>query len=61
MTVGRVRQSSEGIDELGDLLQVQADFEGGVALVDEVVVFSSELGRDGPTYEPLCHVELKGH
>jgi hypothetical protein len=28
--------------------------------VYEVVVFSSELGHDGPTHEPLGHAELKG-
>ena len=38
-----------------------ADFDGGVSLVDEVVVFSSELTPDGPVHEPLCHAELKGH
>ncbi|REK12308.1 MAG: RNA 2',3'-cyclic phosphodiesterase [Planctomycetota bacterium] len=61
LTIGRVRQSPAGIPELGRLIQEHADFEGGVSLVDEVVVFSSVLGRDGPTYDPLCHVELKGH
>lgn len=61
VTIGRVRQSPRGIGELGRLIEAEADFDGGVSLVDEVVVFSSELGPDGPTYEPLCHAELKGH
>jgi 2'-5' RNA ligase len=61
LTIGRVRHSPEGIDQLGRLIEQHAEFEGGVALVDEVVVFSSDLGRDGPTYEALCHAELKGH
>jgi 2'-5' RNA ligase len=61
LTVGRVRQSPQGIGELGRLIEAHAAFDGGVSLVDEVVVFSSELGPDGPTHEPLCHVELKGH
>jgi 2'-5' RNA ligase len=61
LTIGRVRNSPLGIGELGRLLEEQADFEGGLSLVDEVVVFSSVLGRDGPTHEPLCHAELKGH
>lgn len=61
LTIGRVRQSPEGIRELGRLIEKHAAFEGGLTLVDEVVVFASELGSDGPTYEPLCHAELKGH
>jgi 2'-5' RNA ligase len=61
LTIGRVRQADEGIGELGRLIQKHAEFDGGLSLVDEVVVFSSELGREGPTHEPLCHVELKGH
>ncbi len=61
VTIGRVRQSPRGIGELGRLVEKEAGFDGGVSLVDEVVVFSSVLGRDGPTYEPLCHAELKGH
>jgi 2'-5' RNA ligase len=61
LTIGRVRQSPQGIDELGRLIEKHAAFDGGVALVDEVVVFSSDLGPDGPAHEPLCHAELKGH
>ncbi len=61
LTIGRVRQSPAGVDELGGLIDQRNDFDGGVSLVDEVVVFSSILSRDGPTHEPLCHVELKGH
>ena len=61
ITIGRVRQSPHGIAELGELIESHQNFEAGVSLVDEVVVFSSQLHRDGPTYDPLCHVELKGH
>ncbi|MEX0676618.1 MAG: RNA 2',3'-cyclic phosphodiesterase [Pirellulales bacterium] len=61
LTIGRVRQSPAGIGELGRLIEQHADFDGGVSLVDEVVVISSELSPDGPIYEPLCHAELKGH
>ena len=61
ITIGRVRQSTtEGIQDLGRLVQENADFDGGLASVDEVTIFSSELGRDGPTYDPLGHAELLG-
>ena len=60
LTIGRVRQSPEGIDELGRLIAKHADFESGLSTVYEVVVFSSQLGPDGPTHEPLSHAELKG-
>jgi 2'-5' RNA ligase len=61
LTIGRVRQSPNGIDDLAERIKDHAEYDAGVSLVDEVVVFSSVLGRDGPTYDPLCHVELKGH
>lgn len=61
LTIGRVRQSPTGIDELGELLRQNADFSSGLSTVYEVVVFSSQLSARGPTYDPLCHAELKGH
>jgi 2'-5' RNA ligase len=60
LTIGRVRNSPQGIEELGRLIQEHADFETGLSTVYEVVVFASELGPDGPTHEPLGHAELKG-
>ena len=61
LTIGRVRQSPEGIEELGELVRQNADFASGLSTVYEVVIYSSDLGRDGPTYELLGHAELKGH
>lgn len=60
VTLGRVRNSPHGLRELADLIQKNADYEAGISTVFEVVVFSSELGPKGPTYEPLGHAELKG-
>ncbi len=60
LTIGRVRQSPSGIDELGRLITKNAEFSSGLSTVYEVVVFSSQLGPDGPTHEPLGHAELKG-
>ncbi len=59
LTIGRVR-SGQGIEELGQLVAHNANFESGLSTVFEVVIFSSQLGRDGPTHEPLGHAELKG-
>jgi 2'-5' RNA ligase len=60
LTIGRVRNSPAGIEELASLLKENADFASGLSTVYEVVIFSSELGPDGPTHEPLGHAELKG-
>jgi 2'-5' RNA ligase len=60
LTIGRVRQSPDGIEELAELIEAHADFDAAVSMVEEVVVFSSQLNREGPTYEPLCHVDLRG-
>jgi 2'-5' RNA ligase len=60
LTIGRVRRSPEGSNELGRLIQASADFESGLSTVYEVVVFSSELGPAGPIHEPMGHARLKG-
>lgn len=60
LTIGRVRGGGPGIAELAEILAEQADFAGGVASVEEVVVFSSELGRNGPSYEVLATAPLEG-
>jgi 2'-5' RNA ligase len=60
VTLGRVRRSHSGLEELGELVQQNAEFDGGLAPVFEVTIYSSELGPKGPRYEPLGHAELKG-
>ena len=58
LTIGRVRASPTGIPELGKLIEQNADFEAGESIVEDVVVFSSELAPHGPVYEVLGHAEL---
>jgi 2'-5' RNA ligase len=60
LTIGRVRNSPAGIEELGRLVQANADFESGLSTVYDVVIFSSTLGPKGPTHEPLGHADLQG-
>jgi RNA 2',3'-cyclic 3'-phosphodiesterase len=60
LTIGRVRNSPTGIEELGELIEQNAAFASGLSTIYEVVILSSELGREGPTHEVLGHAELRG-
>lgn len=60
LTIGRVRRGGPGVAELGQLVQQQADFFAGRITVSELVVFSSQLDRTGPTYEALSRAKLGG-
>jgi 2'-5' RNA ligase len=60
ITLGRVREGGSPPSELAEALQANADFDGGLSTVFEVTVFSSVLRREGPVYEPLGHLDLKG-
>jgi 2'-5' RNA ligase len=39
-------------------LAALAEFDGGSMLVDEVTVYASRLGPEGPAYDPLAHAPL---
>ena len=61
LTIGRVKQLLPGgRDDLIHLLKKHADFDADLAIVDEVVTFSSFLSRQGPTHEALDRAELRG-
>lgn len=60
LTIGRIRQVGPGTHELAQLLQENADFDGGLSTVFELAILSSQLTREGPVYEPLGFAELKG-
>jgi 2'-5' RNA ligase len=60
LTIGRVRRSGPGLQQLGDHLREQAQFDAGTCPVQQATVFSSELTPDGPIYTPLARTELGG-
>lgn len=58
LTIGRVRDGSPAMVELGQAIQDHADFAAGTSTVREVVVFASYLSSTGSTYEPLGRAAL---
>ena len=58
LTIGRIRRGGPGVEELGQLIEKRADFHAGRVKVSRVVVFSSQLGGGGPTYEALSREKL---
>jgi 2'-5' RNA ligase len=60
VTLGRARGGApQQFAELRRLLENNAQFDAGISVVEEVVVFSSTLDRvKGPTYDVLAHAEL---
>ncbi|MBX9583236.1 MAG: RNA 2',3'-cyclic phosphodiesterase [Gemmataceae bacterium] len=52
LTLGRVKGESDGQTLAAELPKLLA-WDGGRSVVDEVVVYSSELRRDGPEYAVL--------
>ncbi len=61
LTVGRARQKDREETFSGGLSRMLAERANvfiGTSPVDAVVVYSSELERGGPKYEPLAEIEL---
>ena len=61
ITLGRVKRAEGGpLDALAALLAKKAEWQGGQVRVREVLVMSSELRSDGPTYTVLGRGKLGG-
>lgn len=59
LTLGRVKRLDETTRAaLETLLAKNADFDGDLSVIEEVVVFASFLGRHGPTHEALGRAPL---
>jgi len=59
LTLGRVKQASSGPD-LRPAIERLADFGGGRQRVVELVLFESQLRREGAIYVPLHRARLTG-
>jgi 2'-5' RNA ligase len=60
LTIGRAGRGGHAGPLLTERLAKLADFDGGRMSVEEVVVFASELDRDGPVYTVLARAPLGG-
>ncbi len=60
LTIGRVRDPSPELSELGALLKQHAAFVAGRISVAELVVFSSQLAPQGAIHEALSRAALGG-
>jgi 2'-5' RNA ligase len=60
LTLGRVRQAPRNSGELIRLLGERRDYLADVMSVSDITLFSSELTKDGPVYDPLGTAELGG-
>ncbi len=58
LTIGRLGSGRVDGNELAERLTKMTNFEGGITTVNEVTIFSSELGRDGPTYHVVSRAPL---
>lgn len=59
LTLGRVKGEADGLT-LAPELAKHATWEAGHAMIEEVLVFSSDLQRDGPVYTVIGRAELTG-
>ncbi len=57
ITLGRAGRKGPPRSLIRELAAL-AEFDAGMMLVDEVTVYASQLGPDGPTYDILAHAPL---
>jgi 2'-5' RNA ligase len=57
ITLGRAGRDARPRSLVRELAGL-AEFDGGIMLVDEVTVYASKLGPEGPTYDVLARAPL---
>ena len=61
LSIGRMRRARDEVSNVGEILAELSDFDGGDTLVDELVLYASELDRrHGPSYSVLGRVDIRG-
>ena len=61
LTLGRLRRGGRWNGRLLDSLDELRDRDLGGWSVSEVIIYSSHLDRQGPTYTPMSRINLLGH
>lgn len=59
LTLGRIKNEEEG-NRIAPELDKFSDWVAGHSKVSEVIIFGSELRREGPIYTPLGRAPLRG-
>jgi len=60
LTIGRLRGGHGGAADLARNIEDNADYAAGQITVTELVLYSSHLHREGPTYTALGRSRLGG-
>lgn len=58
LTIGRIRRGRGSVRRLSEMLKETGGFDAGKTIINEVIVFSSELQPSGPVYHPLARCPL---
>ena len=53
LTIGRVKQPGPWLSDVSRIIAEQSELDAGLAMIDEVVLYSSELMTEGPIYTPI--------
>ena len=60
LTLGRIKPDRRGGGDLSGLMERYRGWSGGGFTVNEVVTFTSTLGPNGPSYDPIGRAALAG-
>jgi 2'-5' RNA ligase len=60
LTIGRVARGAGDLSELSERVSKYSEIDGGLASIDELVVYASYLERRGPTYDAMSRCSLLG-
>ncbi len=60
LTLGRIPVATELDDPVADWIAAHSETPFGSFEIDQVIVYSSFLDREGPTYTPMATIDLEG-
>jgi 2'-5' RNA ligase len=60
LTLGRIPVATELDDPVAEWIAAHAETSFGSFEIDQVIVYSSFLDREGPTYTPMATIDLQG-